>query len=89
MKKSLGVKTAKELNGASICVQTGTTTELNLADFIDVKGWKALGNRLTQFDVAGKISEVNKLPQKVDIGTTIELDVNPKAGKKGNQGDLF
>lgn len=32
-KKSLGVKSAKELNGASICVQTGTTTELNLADF--------------------------------------------------------
>jgi general L-amino acid transport system substrate-binding protein len=33
VKKSLGVKSAKELNGASICVQTGTTTELNLADF--------------------------------------------------------
>jgi general L-amino acid transport system substrate-binding protein len=32
-KKSLGVKTALELNGASICVQTGTTTELNLADY--------------------------------------------------------
>ena len=31
--KSLGVKTAKELNGATVCVQTGTTTELNLADF--------------------------------------------------------
>jgi general L-amino acid transport system substrate-binding protein len=33
VKKSLGVKRAKELAGASICVQTGTTTELNLADF--------------------------------------------------------
>ena len=33
VKKSLGVKLAKELGGASICVQTGTTTELNLADF--------------------------------------------------------
>jgi general L-amino acid transport system substrate-binding protein len=32
-KKSLGVKSAKDLNGASICVQTGTTTELNLADY--------------------------------------------------------
>src|SRR5437868_13307960 len=29
----LGVKTAKELNGATICVQPGTTTELNLADY--------------------------------------------------------
>jgi general L-amino acid transport system substrate-binding protein len=33
VKKSLGVKTAKELNGATVCVQTGTTTELNLADY--------------------------------------------------------
>jgi general L-amino acid transport system substrate-binding protein len=31
--KKLGVKTAKELEGATICVQPGTTTELNLADF--------------------------------------------------------
>ena len=33
VKKSLGVKSAKELKGASVCVQTGTTTELNLADY--------------------------------------------------------
>jgi general L-amino acid transport system substrate-binding protein len=30
---SLGVSSATELNGASICIQTGTTTELNLADY--------------------------------------------------------
>jgi general L-amino acid transport system substrate-binding protein len=29
----LGVKSAKELNGASVCVNIGTTTELNMADF--------------------------------------------------------
>ena len=29
----LGVMSATELGGASICIQTGTTTELNLADF--------------------------------------------------------
>ena len=33
VKKSLGVKSAKELKGATVCVQTGTTTELNLADY--------------------------------------------------------
>ena len=33
VKKSAGVKSAKELGGASICVQTGTTTEQNLADY--------------------------------------------------------
>lgn len=31
--KKLGVKSAKELNGATVCVQPGTTTELNLADW--------------------------------------------------------
>lgn len=33
VKKDLGVSSAKELNGATVCIQTGTTTELNLADF--------------------------------------------------------
>lgn len=33
VKKDLGVASAKELDGATICIQTGTTTELNLADF--------------------------------------------------------
>ena len=33
VKKTLDVVSAKELSGASICVQTGTTTELNLADY--------------------------------------------------------
>ena len=32
-RRSLGVTSAGELDGASICIQTGTTTELNLADF--------------------------------------------------------
>ncbi len=31
--KSLNVKSAKELRGAQVCVQSGTTTELNLTDF--------------------------------------------------------
>ena len=31
--KKLGVKSAKEINGASVCVPSGSTTELNLADF--------------------------------------------------------
>ena len=32
----LGVSSATELDGASVCIQTGTTTELNLADFFRV-----------------------------------------------------
>ena len=30
---ALGVSSAKDLDGATVCIQTGTTTELNLADF--------------------------------------------------------
>jgi len=33
VRKSLGVKSAKELSGASVCVGIGTTTELNVADY--------------------------------------------------------
>ena len=33
VKKALNVKSATELDGATVCVQTGTTTELNLADY--------------------------------------------------------
>lgn len=36
--KALGVKSAKELDGASICIQTGTTTELNLASYFKSNG---------------------------------------------------
>ena len=37
--KSLGVKSAKELDGATFCIQAGTTTELNLADFAREHGF--------------------------------------------------
>jgi general L-amino acid transport system substrate-binding protein len=33
VRKSLGVKSALELSGASVCTNTGTTTELNVADY--------------------------------------------------------
>ncbi len=73
--------------------KTEETAKVN--QIIDVKGWKALGNRLTQLDLTGKVYEVasgvkfEKKPAEVKMGTTIELEVNQKAGKKGNQGGLF
>jgi len=33
VKKELGVKSALELDGAAVCIQSGTTSELNLADY--------------------------------------------------------
>ncbi len=38
--KALGVKSAKELDGATVCIQAGTTTELNLADYFRANGMK-------------------------------------------------
>jgi general L-amino acid transport system substrate-binding protein len=38
--KALGVTSAKQLDGASVCIQTGTTTELNLADFFRANNMK-------------------------------------------------
>lgn len=40
VKKSLNVKSAKELDGASVCIQSGTTTELNLADYFRANNLK-------------------------------------------------
>ncbi len=40
VKKDLGVKNADELNGATFCVNKGTTTELNLADYAKKQGFK-------------------------------------------------
>jgi general L-amino acid transport system substrate-binding protein len=40
VQKKLGVKSAKELDGASVCIQAGTTTELNLSDYFTANGMK-------------------------------------------------
>jgi len=38
VQKELGVTSALELDGASVCIQAGTTTELNLADYFSQNG---------------------------------------------------
>jgi general L-amino acid transport system substrate-binding protein len=38
--KKLGVKSAKELDGAAVCIQAGTTSELNLADYFKTNNMK-------------------------------------------------
>jgi general L-amino acid transport system substrate-binding protein len=40
VKKKLGVDSALKLDGASVCVQQGTTTELNLADYFRANNMK-------------------------------------------------
>jgi amino acid ABC transporter substrate-binding protein, PAAT family (TC 3.A.1.3.-) len=38
--KGIGVKSAKELDGATVCIQAGTTTELNLSDYFRANNLK-------------------------------------------------
>ena len=60
--------------------------ELNLAEFVDVKGWKAMGNRVSdqlltavsEID-APIIAQLKAEQQGIDVGDTIELDVTPKS----------
>lgn len=40
VRKSVGVSSAKELDGATVCVNSGTTTELNIADYFRANGLK-------------------------------------------------
>lgn len=64
--KKLGVKSAKELDGASVCIQTGTTTELNLADFFRT-------NNLNYEPVAIETNDearTNYLSERCDVYTT-------------------
>lgn len=64
--KKLNVKSALELSGAAVCVQSGTTTELNLADYFKAN---KLEYRPVVFE---KLPEVNQAYQegRCDVYTT-------------------
>jgi len=50
--KSLGVSSAKQLDGASVCITAGTTTELNLAEYFKANNMKF--NPIT-YDTASQV----------------------------------
>lgn len=79
VKRSLGLKSAKELDGATICVQPGTTTELNLADW-----FRANNLRFTPV-VIERLEEVNQafFSGRCDALTT---DVSGLAAVRSTQG---
>ena len=64
--KALGVSSASELDGASVCIQTGTTTELNLADFFHANGMKYEAVTIETNDEARQ----NYLSGRCDVYTT-------------------
>jgi topoisomerase-4 subunit A len=69
-------------------------SEVKLTEIIDVKGWKALGNRLSQYLVTGKVVDTTKdeePEEDLEVGDTVEWDVKSdnKGKTKGKQQDLF
>ena len=64
--KNLGVSSAKDLDGASVCIQTGTTTELNLADYFYANGMKYEAVTIETNDEARQ----NYLSGRCDVYTT-------------------
>jgi general L-amino acid transport system substrate-binding protein len=54
IKKKLGVKSAKKLSGAAVCVLAGTTTELNLADYFRANKMKF---KAVTYDTADETSK--------------------------------
>jgi general L-amino acid transport system substrate-binding protein len=66
VRKSLKVTTAKDFNNASICVQGGTTTQLNISDFFRVNGIKYEPVNFASGDEASKAFEAGRC----DVFTT-------------------
>ena len=62
------------------------TEEINITEFIEVKGWKAVGNRLS-FDTVKKItmtSDKNGIPEPVIQEESLEEEVDPNYNSNGS-----
>jgi general L-amino acid transport system substrate-binding protein len=64
--RALGVKSAKELDGATICIQAGTTTEMNLADYFRSNNMKFKAITFDSNDQVNKAFEAGRC----DVVTT-------------------
>lgn len=58
--KKLGVSSAKELDGATICIQAGTTTELNVSDYFRANGMKYTPITYDRSDESAKSLEAGR-----------------------------
>jgi general L-amino acid transport system substrate-binding protein len=94
----LGVKSALELNGASVCTQTGTTTELNLADYFKsnkmeykieevLKAYQEGRCDVFTTDQSGLYAEILKFPTPADHMVLPEIISKEPLGPVVRQGD--
>lgn len=71
--------------------------DIDLVEFIDIKGWKAQGNRLTQYDFKGKLKDLTEYEFPIEENNSTEdlekkpnFEELPKPNfKDGVQGTLF
>jgi len=80
--RALGVKSAKELDGATVCIQAGTTTELNLADYFRANGMKFKAITFDTNDQVNKAYEAGRC----DVVTTDASGLYAQRTKMENPG---
>ena len=56
--------------------------EVLLEEFIDVKGWKSQGNKLTDAKVKSvELVSFDKEEEELSAGDSVDLDISPKGPK--------
>ncbi|HWM80653.1 MAG TPA: amino acid ABC transporter substrate-binding protein [Pseudolabrys sp.] len=83
VRKALKVNSALELNNASVCTQTGTTTELNLADYFRAHKMKYEVTAYATADETVKAYDTNRC----DVFTTDISQLYSEKLKLSNQND--
>jgi general L-amino acid transport system substrate-binding protein len=73
-RKKLGLDTASKLSGASICVQQGTTSELNLADYFRKSGFHAETVVFTTADEAIKAYDSGRCDAFTTDGSALYVE---------------
>ncbi|QQS55276.1 MAG: amino acid ABC transporter substrate-binding protein [Candidatus Competibacteraceae bacterium] len=81
--KKLGVKSAKELDGATVCVQAGTTTELNLSDYFRTNKMKYTPITYDKSDESAKALEAGRC----DVLTSDQSQLYAQRIKLAKPGD--
>ncbi len=91
--KKLGVSSAKELDGATVCIQAGTTTELNLSDYFRANNLKFTPITYDTSDESAKSLEAGRCDvltsdqsqlyaQRIKLGAPDEYVVLPEVISK-------
>ena len=83
VRKELGIKSALELSGASICTNTGTTTELNVADYFRAN---KMEYEIVAFEKADEVVSAYD-SGRCDVYTTDQSGLYSQRLKLTNPGD--